>query len=111
MVSSPFYDLEKVRRLAKNGAIAFSRTARRDVRNLGYSNSFVYSVITMLEKKDYYKSHCYTHSAQDGKTIEQHCDVYRKTVAFDGNADDLYIKFSLIDDYLEIDLLSFHLNR
>lgn len=111
MVNSPFYNLAKVKQLAQGGKIGFSRTASRDARNLGYSDDFVHHIMAELEEKDFYKSHTYNYSVKDGKSNKQHCDAYRKTIVHDENIDDLYIKFSVMDNYLEIELLSFHLNR
>lgn len=101
MVSNkPYYRLIDVKRAVENERIQFSRKARRDYLNLGYDAEFAKNCLSLLRESDYLKSYQY------GDVC---CDAYRLTVSTDEVTDNLYIKFRLIDDYIELDVLSFHL--
>lgn len=104
----PHYDLDQVREAALAERIQFrGRNVGRDIANLGYDLSDVVNCLVRLKHCDFHKTHVYENGEID--------DAYRlnHNKSFNGQSrlDSLYIKFCLMDDYLEIDLGSFHLNR
>lgn len=107
-MSVPEYDLNDVKSAAQRQNIEYrGRIVQRDINNLDYELVDVAQCVVQLSEDDHRKSICY-----EDRPID---DVYRCTFTKAGNEesgpDDLYIKFCLIDDYLIIDLGSFHLCR
>jgi hypothetical protein len=101
----PHYNLDDVRNAAKNGYIEYrGRKTRRDIGNLGYELADVVTCLLSLTSSDFYKSYRYDNGDID--------DAYRTNFALSNSTehDSIYIKFSLINDCLMIDLASFHLN-
>ena len=102
----PHYNLEDVRNAAKNGCIEYrGRNVRRDIDNLGYELADVLACLVSLTTHDFYKTYTYPDGEID--------DAYRIDFVCPGNteSDSIYIKLSLINDCLMVDLASFHLNR
>ena len=83
------------------------RVVQRDINNLGYELADVAQCVRRLSADDHRNSIRYKGRPTD--------DVYMCTFTRLGNEeskpDDLYIKFSLVDGSLSIDLGSFHLRR
>lgn len=101
----PHYNLDDVRNVAKNGHIEYrGRKTRQDISNLGYELADVVTCLLSLTSSDFYKSYRYGNGDVD--------DAYRTNFALSNSTeyDYIYIKFSLTNDYLMIDLASFHLN-
>lgn len=101
----PHYNLDDVRNAAKKGHIEYrGRKTRQDIDNLGYELADVVACLISLTSSDFYKSYPYDNGDID--------DAYRTNFAPSGSTecDSIYIKFSLINDCLMIDLASFHLN-
>ena len=101
-----YYDLNSVKQAALSEKIEFrGRKVGRDVANLGYDLSDVVFCLANLSAADFHKTHHYDNGDVD--------DAYRFEYvrsSGDGNqVDRLYIKFCLMDNYLEIDLGSFHI--
>jgi len=107
-VSVPGYDLAGVKAKAKRLNIEYrGRNVQRDINNLGYELEDVARCLMQLSEKDFSKSISY-----EGRLTD---DVYICTFTKAGNEeseiDNLYIKFSLIDNQQVVDLGSFHLRR
>lgn len=102
------YDLEVVRQLAKSESIEYQgRRVSVDIANLGYALSDVAKCISQLTASEFYKSHDYgSEPVQDAYITK-----YERPGSEDGEMDDLYVKFALLDDCLLISLASFHLPR
>lgn len=101
----PNYNLDDVRNAAENGCIEYrGRKTRQDIDNLGYELADVVACLLSLTSSDFYKSYRYNNGDID--------DAYRTNFAPSGceEHDSIYIKFSLINNCLMIDLASFHLN-
>jgi len=101
----PHYNLDDVRNAAKNGQIEYrGRKTRQDIDNLGYELADVVECLLSLTSSDFYKSYSYENGDID--------DAYRTNFASSASSkcDSIYIKFSLINDNLMIDLASLHLN-
>lgn len=102
----PHYNLDDVRNAAKNGHIEYrGRRVRQDIDGLDYELADVVACLLSLTSSDFHKSHQYGNGDID--------DVYRTNFATSNSTkhDSIYIKLSLINDCLMIDLASFHLNR
>lgn len=105
----PIYDLSIVINSARALNISYrGRKVNTDITNLGYTLQDVAKCVSSLTSCHFVKSHSYEHRIPD--------DEYR--IQFprtndDGEivVDDLYIKFSLIENTLYIDLGSFHLPK
>ena len=107
-MSGPEYDLNDVKAAARRLNIEYrGRIVQRDINNLGYELTDVARCVIRLSVDDYRHSIRYEDRPTD--------DVYMCTFTRAGNeglcSDDLYIKFCLVDQYLSIDLGSFHLRR
>lgn len=101
----PHYNLDDVRNAAEKGDIEYrGRKTRRDIDNLGYEFADVVACLLSLTNSDFYKTYRY----DDGNVD----DAYRTNFVSSNNAeqDSIYIKFSLMNDCLMIDLASLHLN-
>lgn len=101
----PHYNLDDVRNAAKKGDIEYrGRKIRQDIDNLGYELADVAACLISLTGSDFYKSYSYDNGDID--------DAYRTNFARSDSTEDdfIYIKFSLINNCLMIDLASFHLN-
>lgn len=107
----PFFDLAIIKEAAAKENIEYgSRKVRRDIANLGYELADVILCLQGLTDKNFDKSHTY----QQGHTLMK-VDAYiytnkRKTNDEEELEDILYIKFSLVEQTLIIDLASFHLS-
>jgi len=107
----PFFDLKLVKEAAAREDIAYERKARKDIANLGYELSDVISCLQELTPQHFDKSHIYSNRGH-----LQKMDAYVYTYTwFDENEDEekqdkLYIKFSLVNGKLLINLASFHLS-
>lgn len=101
----PNYDLESVRIAAMDGRIEYrGRKVRQDVENLGYELSDVVDCVRSLTSLDFHRTTTYDNGDID--------DAYVLQFTASGNTDSdaIYIKFALINDFLMIDLASFHLS-
>ena len=101
----PHYQLEYVRIAAKDDKIRYSRNALKDIDNLGYTVDDICSCLMSLVGKDFYKTYLYA-----GKQYDAYRTHYAKPSS-NNIVDLLYIKFRLTNDYITIDLASFHLDR
>jgi hypothetical protein len=102
----PHYNLNDVRIVARNQNIQYrGRNVQRDINNLGYQFADIIECILSLTEQDFHKTIQYSNDEID--------DAYRIEYLNpnDDSYDSLYIKFSLINNYLMIDVASFHLNR
>lgn len=103
----PYYDLKKVRAAAQAGRIEYrGRHASRNVSNLGYELSDVIYCLAHLSESDFDKTHYY----EDGNIDDAYRFSYQKESDDQNNVDRLYIKFCLMNDYMEIEIGSFKLN-
>lgn len=99
------YNLVDVVAAAQRSDIEYrGRKVYRDIMNLGYELGDVVDCISKLTTKDFKKMHRYNSGLPDDAYV---C-TYRKSNS--ELEDRLYIKFSLVDGCLEIDLASFHLS-
>jgi hypothetical protein len=99
------YDLRQVHALALLQRVVYAnRSVRRDTANFGYGLADVCQCLQKLKSSDFRHSGRY-----DGP---RWYDVYRSRFRSQGGyVDDLYIKLSLGQGCLVIDLFSFHLTR
>ncbi len=98
------YDLAKVKAAAQQLNIEYrGRKVTRDVANLGYNLDDVANCLCQLTPNEFCKTHTYRGQLPDDEYI---C-MYKKDS--ETPLDKLYIKFSIVDDCLVIDLASFHL--
>lgn len=101
------YDLGKVKAAAQGSNIEYrGRKVSRDIANLGYTLEDVANCLCQLAPSDFRKSHTYQNQPPDD---EYRCTYFPSSDA--ETADDLYIKFCVVDDVLIIDLASFHLTQ
>ena len=101
----PIYSLQDVCDAAMRQDIEYrGRYVTRDTVNLGYGLEDVAKCLMNLKKGEFHKSHYYEDRPAD--------DAYRTSFPRpDGDGeemDELYVKFSLSDGCLSIDLGSFH---
>ncbi|MFK5971633.1 MAG: type II toxin-antitoxin system MqsR family toxin [Candidatus Marithrix sp.] len=102
----PYYKLEDVRISARNNKIEYrSRKVKRDIDNLGYDFMDVINCLMSLIESDFHKTYYY----ENGDIDDAYRIDYPSPIDNDEN-DSLYIKFCLINNYLMIDLASFHQN-
>lgn len=107
MSKVPHYELDIVREAAKCEQIQYSRSAQRDVSNLGLEFSDVIKCILALTNSNFYKSYDYGNGVlQDAYKFD-----YNNPGSGNDETDSLYIKFRMINNYLRIDVSSFHLDR
>jgi hypothetical protein len=101
----PRYDLRQVHSLAALKSVAYAnRSVVRDAMNLGYGLDDVCCGLQKLKSSDF------RHSGRYEGPLWY--DVYRtRFTSPAGYVDDLYIKLSLDQGCLVIDLFSFHLTR
>lgn len=105
----PIYDLSTVINSALAENISYrGRKVNTDIANLGYTLQDVARCVASLTIKHFVKSHNYESRIPDD---EYRIQVCRSNEDGDSTTDDLYIKFSLIEDTLYIDLGSFHLPK
>lgn len=101
----PHYNLEDVRNAARNGCVEYrGRKVRRDIDNLGYELADVVSCLLSLTSSDFDKTHTY----ENGDIDDAYCVDF--TSSANSESDSIYIKFSLINDCLIVDIASFHLS-
>lgn len=101
------YDLKLVKEAARNGNIEYrGLKVSTDIANLGYEFSDVCNCLMLIDPSDFDKTHTYANSPP----YDSYICRYKKNVD-EELFDELYIKFCLFDDYLEIDLASFHLTQ
>lgn len=99
------YDLKQVKAAARSLSIEYrGRKVSRDIANLGYDINDISSCLCQLSPSDFRKTHIYENSPPDDEYI-----CHYKKDPEENEYDELYVKFCLIDDYLVIDLASFHL--
>lgn len=99
------YDLGLVKAAAQNLDVEYrGRKVSRDIANLGYSLSDVCKCLSTLTPDEFRKTHTYSNGPPDDEYI---CQYQRDPE--EELIDELYIKFCLIDNYLVIDIASFHL--
>jgi hypothetical protein len=101
----PRYDLRQVHALAALQQVVYAnRSVERDVANLGYAPEDVCLCLGALKSSDF------RHSGRYEGPLWY--DVYRiRFTSPAGYVDDLYIKLSLSQGCLVVDLFSFHLTR
>lgn len=107
MSAVPHYNLESVRKAAKNEEISYSRAAFRDFSNLGLELSDVIKCVVSLTSSDFYKSYDYGENC----LFDAYRINYRNPNSESNEADPLYIKFKMLNNYLRIDVASFHRDR
>ena len=101
----PHYCLKNVKNAAQKGKIEYrGRKVQQDISNLGYELKDVIACLMVLTESDFHKTLHY--DGNDDIDDVYHINYFNPTTV---NADDLYIKFCLIDGNLMIDLASFHL--
>lgn len=102
------YDLEVVRQLAKAESIEYQgRRVSVDVAELGYELSDVAKCIAQLTADEFDKTHDYG----NGPQLDAYITRYQRPDGEDGEMDELYVKFALLNECLVISLASFHLPR
>ena len=102
------YELKDVKAAAQQLNIEYrGRKVFRDTANLGYELKDVADCLLKLKTNEYRKTHYYDKYPPDDEDI---CS-YIKVDDNDEQVDKLYVKFCLIDDYLIVDLASFHLSQ
>ncbi|WNJ98036.1 type II toxin-antitoxin system MqsR family toxin [Vibrio ruber] len=100
------YRLEDVRKAAQQLNIEYrGRKVQRDAANLGYEICDVADCLCQLTEHDFKK----THYRAIGPPDDEYICRYTKVVFDKERVDELYVKFSLIDNYLVVELASFHL--
>jgi hypothetical protein len=101
------YSLEEVRTAGSAARIEYrGRKVQRDIANLGYDLNDVIDCLMQLSESDFRKTHVY----DDGTpSDDDYTCRYTRRVDGESVTDDLYIKFCLVNDFLVIDLGSFHL--
>jgi len=100
----PRYDLRQVHALAAQRQVFMTWSAIRDSTNLGYESDDVCRCLEELKSSDF------KHSGRYGGPLWY--DVYRiRFTSPTQHVDDLYIKLSLSQGCLVINLFSFHLAR
>lgn len=105
-----FYDLTIIKRLANLKSITYrSRKVGNDIANLGYDLNEVSNCIMKLTEGDFVKTYDREERSHDDEY--RYCNVRYNEELDENSNDDLYIKFCLTGDYLEIDLGSFHLRQ
>lgn len=103
----PYYNLDEVRSAAKAERIRYrGRRVFLDAASLGYQLEHVVSCLSALTVEEFQK----THFREDGSIDDAYVTRYPRPDG-DGELDELYVKFSLVDDLLMISLGSFHLSR
>ena len=101
------YDLGQVKSAAQKLAIEYrGRKVGRDIANLGYDINDVANCLCQLSSSDFRKTHTYKHKQQ--LPDDEYICRYKKSLE-EGQIDELYIKFCLVDGCLIVDLASFHL--
>ena len=104
MNSVPHYDLEDVRNAAKNGTVRYrGRKVFNDVNNLDYTFEETILCLLSLTKNDFDKSHEYNDGMPDDA---YNLRYYNQRL---DQTDDLYIKFRLKNETLNINIGSFHI--
>ena len=107
-MAEPKYDLIAVKKAARNLNITLrGPTVQGDIFNLDFELEDVALCLLHLSEIDYRKTTFYETGRPDDEYI---CD-FIKPGNEEFEPDRLYIKYCLIDDYLSIDLASFHLAR
>lgn len=107
----PFFDLNLVKEVAAREDIIYERKARTDIVNLGYELSDVISCLQGLTPQHFDKSHTYINRGHP-----QQMDAYVYTYTWldksqeEERQDQLYIKLSLVNEKLSVNLASFHLS-
>lgn len=100
------YDLDKVREIAKRKDIEYRGwKVRLDIANLGYNLNDVADCIAGLTSGNFHKSKKY----ESGQVDDIYKCIYERTSNENSVKDELYIKLSLCNNCLSIDLGSFHL--
>jgi hypothetical protein len=104
----PIYDLNDVHAAARQLRIEYrGRKVMRDVANLGYELEDVADCLSRLSEAEFSKSHFRQAAPGDDEYICR----YPRPDSQDGETDQLYVKFCLIDNCLVVDLGSFHLTQ
>ncbi|PPK51352.1 MqsR (Motility quorum-sensing regulator) toxin of toxin-antitoxin system [Marinobacter persicus] len=107
VILMPYYNLDEVRSAAKAERIRYrGRRVFLDAANLGYQLADVISCLCGLTLEEFQK----THFREDGSIDDAYVTRHPRPDG-DGALDELYVKFSLVDDFLMISLGSFHLSR
>ncbi|VAW39280.1 hypothetical protein MNBD_GAMMA01-1968 [hydrothermal vent metagenome] len=102
----PHHDLEKVREAAKLNNIEYRGfKLYRDIANLGYEKADVADCIEQLLESEFSKTIQY----QDFSYDDVYLCSYTKKNNENAVEDKLYIKLRLVNNFLSIDLGSFHL--
>lgn len=100
------YKLVDVKAAAQNLEIEYrGRKVYKDIANLDYELHDVADCLCKLTPDEFRKTHYYPDRAPDDEYI---CK-YRKGNGEDAIVDELYVKFSLMEGTLVVDLGSFHL--
>lgn len=100
------YNLEDVRKAAEQLNIEYRcRKVQRDIANLGYEIHDVARCLCNLTNDDFQK----THYRKFGPPDDAYICRYIKIVDGEEKIDKLYVKFCLINNFLMVDIASFHL--
>jgi hypothetical protein len=102
MGSTPYYNLEDVRRAVEGGNVKYAgRKVLHNVEDLKYTLNDVKKCVLSLTEQQFSKTHNY-----DGKM----CDAYTACYSKDGERyDKIYIKLTMVDEKLKVIVCSFHL--
>ena len=101
----PHYNLEDIRNAARKGDVEYrGRKVRRDIDNLGYEFADVVACVVSLTSDDHYKTYIY----DDGDIDDAYCVSFIPPGR--SECDSIYIKLSLINSCLVVDIASFHLS-
>ncbi|MCF6319259.1 MAG: type II toxin-antitoxin system MqsR family toxin, partial [Proteobacteria bacterium] len=108
------YDLKDVIAAAKQNKIIYRGSkVYHNIAALGYDDDDVSYCLENLSESDFSKTICYSEDSLS-KADDVYIVSYTKTIVRDVGekkyTDKLYIKFSLLDGCLDIDLGSFHLS-
>jgi len=103
----PYYDLKLVREAAQAGKVEYrGRRPSINVSNYGYDLSDVIYCLEHLSELDFDKTHYY----KSGDIDDAYRFSYKRLTDDHFIVDKLYIKFCLLNDYMEIEIGSFKLN-
>ena len=103
----PEYDLKFVKTAVTNSKIEYRGwLVQRDIANLGYKLEDVCDCLLTLREDDFDKTHYY----EDGVPPDDSY-IFHHTKQYSERKDELYIKFCLLNEFLILEIGSFHLPR
>lgn len=102
------YDLADVRRAAESRRIEYRGRGikiQNDLSNLGLSFDDVVCCLCALKEKEFKR----THVRDDTPPDDVYIFWYRRVVGGEVVSDELYVKFCMMNGFLDIEIASFHL--